>query len=125
MWISDWRLPTLRMEMEAALGPLAMFDVGSATAAEALQLSEPAAIAALSGADKLVMRARLQVGHNPLLLGDAAPEALHGYGDGLDPPAVSRRSGAAGALGPVDDHVAQSGAGGGGGVATCISHAHN
>jgi hypothetical protein len=29
MWISDWRLPTLRMEMEAALGPLAMFDVAA------------------------------------------------------------------------------------------------
>jgi hypothetical protein len=42
-------------------------------------------IAALSGADKLAMRARLQLGHNPLLRGAAAPEALHGYGDGLDP----------------------------------------
>jgi hypothetical protein len=83
MWISDWRLPTLREEMEKVLGPLAMFDVASATAAEALPLSEPAAIAVLSGADKLVMRARLQVGHDPLLLGAAAPEARHGYGDGL------------------------------------------
>ena len=51
--------------MEEVLGPLAMFEVASATAAEALPLSEPAAIAALSGADKLVMRARLQVGRNP------------------------------------------------------------
>ena len=77
MWVSDWRLPTLREEMEEVLGPLAMFEVASATAAEALPLSEPAAIAALSGADKLVMRARLQVGHHSLLLGAAAPEVQH------------------------------------------------
>ena len=85
MWVSDWRLPTLREEMEEVLGPLAMFDVTSATAAEASPLSEPAAIAALSGANKLVMRARLQVGHHP-----TAPEALHGYGDGLDPAQLCR-----------------------------------
>ena len=72
------------------LGPLAMFDVGSATATEALPLSEPAAIAALPDADKLMMRARLQVGHNPLLLGAAAPEVQHGYGDGLDPAQLCR-----------------------------------
>jgi hypothetical protein len=77
MWVSAWRLPTLREEMEKVLGPLAMFEVASATAAEALPLSEPAAIAALSGADKLVMRARLQVGHHSLLLGAAAPEVQH------------------------------------------------
>jgi hypothetical protein len=71
--------------MEEVLGPLAMFDVTSATAAEASPLSEPAAIAALSGANKLVMRARLQVGHHP-----TAPEALHGYGDGLDPAQLCR-----------------------------------
>jgi hypothetical protein len=85
MWVSDWRLPTLREEMEEVLGPLAMFDVTSAAAAKASPLSEPAAIAALSGADKLVMRARLQVGHHA-----AAPEALHGYGDGLDPAQLCR-----------------------------------
>ena len=65
------------------LGPLAMFVI-SATAAEASPLSEPAATAALFGANKLVMRARLQVGHH------AAPEALHGYGDGLDPAQLCR-----------------------------------
>jgi hypothetical protein len=90
MWVSNWRLPTLREEMEEVLGPLAMFDVGSATATEALPLSEPAAIAALPDADKLMMRARLQVGHNPLLLGAAAPEVQHGYGDGLDPAQLCR-----------------------------------
>ena len=36
------------------------------------------------------MRARLQVGRHPLLLGAAAPEALHGYGDGLDPAQLCR-----------------------------------
>ena len=77
MWVSDWRRPTLREEMEEVLGPLAMFEVASATAAEALPLSEPAAIAALFGADKLVMRARLQVGHHSLLLGAAALEVQH------------------------------------------------
>ena len=37
-----------------------------------------------------MMRARLQVGHNPLLLGAAAPEVQHGYGDGLDPAQLCR-----------------------------------
>ena len=115
MWVSDWRLPTLREEMEEVLGPLAMFEVVSATAAEASPLSEPAAIAALSGADKLVI-ARASKWDTTMRCRRAG-SAARLWRWARPSPAVSRRSGAAGALGPVDDQAAQSGAGGGGGVA--------
>jgi hypothetical protein len=58
------------------------------------------------------------VGHHPLLLGAAAPGALHGYGDGLDPAQLCRGDLVQPVhLGRWTDQVAQSGAGGGGGVA--------
>ena len=72
MWVSDWRLPPLREEMEKALGPLAVFDLASAAApdpppseAPAPPLPDSAAIAVMSDADKLAIRARLQARYTP------------------------------------------------------------
>lgn len=63
MWISDWRLPTLRVEMEAVLGPLAMFLLaGCPSCASPTQEVAPDADA-------------------------AAPDVLGGYGEGLTAPA--------------------------------------
>lgn len=79
MWISGWRLPLVRAELEDELGPLAVLHLATAqavaptvhqviaqppTASEtaATPTPNPVAIAGMSDANKLALRARLQVG---------------------------------------------------------------
>jgi putative DNA primase/helicase len=105
-WVADRRRDQVRADLEAALGPLAMFDLandppaedpapsptgdhtppfasGNATTATVPSL-DPADVVAMSDADKLALRARLQAGHRSSP--DAsAPEVPGSYGELLPP----------------------------------------
>ena len=75
----------MKADLEAALGPLAQFEL--AGVAEAQPVPSLAEIAAMSDADKLALRARLQGG----AADGVPPEVPDGEDEGLEPGAVFPR----------------------------------
>ena len=82
MWISRWRRLSARADLEAVLGPIAMFEVSGANSAE--PIPDNAVLTGLSDASKLALRAPLQAAHPPPAP-HAAQEAQGGYGCRLTP----------------------------------------
>ena len=85
MWISRWRRLSARADLEAVLGPLAMFKMSGTNSAE--PIPDTAVLAVLSDASKLALRACLQAAHPPPA-SHAAQEAEGRYGCKLTPDAL-------------------------------------